>query len=79
MLSMAMGIKVGSGVRVLRGKFAAQNGVVQVLERVGRARKWIVKLNGGFFFFTSPKNSLNLPTLLADVVLKKDRTMVFSS
>ena len=47
MLSMAMGIKVGSGVRVLRGKFAAQNGVVQVLERVGRARKWIVKLNGG--------------------------------
>ena len=47
MLSMAKGIKVGSGVRVLRGKFATQKGVVQASEGVGRARKWIVKLNGG--------------------------------
>ena len=47
MLSMVKGIKVGSGVRVLRGKFFTQKGVVQASERVGRARKWIVKLNGG--------------------------------
>ena len=47
MLSMAKGIKVGSGVRVLRGKFSTQKGVVQASEGVGRARKWIVKLNGG--------------------------------
>ena len=47
MLSMAKGIKVGSEVRVLRGKFSTQKGVVQASEGVGRARKWIVKLNGG--------------------------------
>lgn len=47
MLSMAKGIKVGSRVRVLRGKFATQKGVVQASDSVGRARKWIVKLNGG--------------------------------
>eukprot|EP00731_Ephydatia_muelleri_P009180 Em0004g1518a len=44
---MAKGIKVGSEVRVLRGKFSTQKGVVQASEGVGRARKWIVKLNGG--------------------------------
>ena len=47
MPSMAKGIKVGSGVRVLRGKFSTQKGVVQASEGVRRARKWIVKLNGG--------------------------------
>ena len=47
MLSMAKGIKVGSELRVLRGKFSTQKGVVQASEGVGRARKWIVKLNGG--------------------------------
>ena len=47
MLSMAMGLKVGSGVQVSKGKFSTQKGVVQVLEGVGQARKWIVKLNGG--------------------------------
>ena len=47
MLSMAKGIIVGSEVRVLRAKFSTQKGVVQALEGVGRARKWIVKLNGG--------------------------------
>ena len=47
MLSMAKGTKVGSKVRVLRGRFATQKGVVQALEGVGRAQKWIVKLNGG--------------------------------
>ena len=36
MLSMAKGIKVGSGVRVLRGKFSTQKGVVQASEGVGR-------------------------------------------
>ena len=36
-----------SEVRVLRGKFSTQKGVVQASEGVGRARKWIVKLNGG--------------------------------
>ena len=47
MLSMAKGIKVGSGVWVLRGKCSTQKGVMQTSEGVGRARKWIVKLNGG--------------------------------
>ena len=46
MLSMAKGIKVGSEVWVLRGRFVTQKGVVQALEG-GQAQKWIVKLNGG--------------------------------
>ena len=47
MLSMAKGIKIGSGVQVLRGKFSTQKEVVQTSQGVGRARKWIVQLNGG--------------------------------
>ncbi|KAL5499927.1 hypothetical protein EMCRGX_G011400 [Ephydatia muelleri] len=72
MLSMAKGIKVGSEVRV-RGKFSTQKGVVQASEGVGRARKWIVKLNGLFHKRKKTPAAPILPPMKAAPVTREMR------